>query len=84
LIAIAENLNGLTALDRYIMEKVKERRKELKITQFDLSVQIGKNEHFVGHVESQSDRAKYNLSHLNEVAKVFNCSIKDFLPDRPL
>jgi hypothetical protein len=27
---------------------------------------------------------KYNLNHLNKIAGIRNCSIKDFFPDQPL
>jgi len=36
---------------------------------------------------SQEDLAihlKYNLIHLNELAKLFKCSPRDFLPEKPL
>ena len=39
---------------------------------------------FIADIENPKRRAKYNLNHLNELAKVFSCSPKDFLPDTPL
>ncbi|MGE7777116.1 helix-turn-helix domain-containing protein [Chitinophaga sp. NPDC101104] len=39
---------------------------------------------FIGDVENPKYKAKYNLNHLNELAKIFQCSPKDFLPDSPI
>jgi hypothetical protein len=39
---------------------------------------------FVGHVETPNRRAKYNLNHLNALAKLFKCSPKDFMPEKPV
>jgi hypothetical protein len=30
--------------------------------------------------ESPKKAAKYNLNHINKLAKIFNCSPQDFLP----
>jgi transcriptional regulator with XRE-family HTH domain len=82
--ALASNFSRLTEIERYIMEKVKEKRVELNLTQFDLSLKLGKSESFVAQVENDRNGNKYNINHLNALAKIFNCSIKDFLPDSPL
>ncbi len=39
---------------------------------------------FVGNVEITRTPDKYDLNHLNKIVEVFDCSIKDFLPDYPL
>ncbi len=39
---------------------------------------------FIGHLESPHFRAKYNKMHLNQIAIFFNCSPKDFFPEKPL
>ena len=39
---------------------------------------------FISHVEGDKFRAKYNLVHLNELAKLFKCSMKDFFPEKAL
>jgi hypothetical protein len=45
-----------------------------------LDVSIG----FIGNIENPEYRAKYNLNHLNELAKILECSPKDFLPEKSL
>jgi transcriptional regulator with XRE-family HTH domain len=36
---------------------------------------------FIGQVESPNYAAKYNLNHLQKLAKEFSCSMKDFFPE---
>lgn len=59
-------------------------RLEIGMSQVTLSQSIGMSSSFVSHVESVKRRAKYNVNHLNEIAKIFDCSPKDFWPDCPL
>lgn len=54
------------------------------ITQEDIAVHLNLSTGFIGHIESPNFRAKYNIQHLNELAKLFKCSPRDFLPDKPL
>ena len=39
---------------------------------------------FVSNVESLKRRDKYNVNHINQLAKIFKCSPRDFLPENPL
>ncbi len=73
-----------TKIERLIIEKVKEMRTNRKISQVTLSQRLGMSSSFVSHVESVKRRAKYNINHLNEIAKIFDCSLKDFFPDKPI
>lgn len=43
---------------------------------------MGLSEKFVGNVESSKTSDKYNLNHLNKIAEIFDCSIRDFFPDK--
>lgn len=74
----------MTEIEIFIIERVKEMRLERNISQLALSQKIDMNDSFVSHVESDTKRAKYNLNHINKIAKVFQCSPKDILPDNPL
>tara|TARA_R110002096_G_scaffold157752_3_gene322954 strand:+ start:2056 stop:2283 length:228 start_codon:yes stop_codon:yes gene_type:complete len=71
-------------IERYIIEKVRDMRKEKKLSQIALSQKLEMSSSFVSHVESVRRRAKYNINHLNKIAKIFNCSPKDFFPEKPL
>jgi transcriptional regulator with XRE-family HTH domain len=73
-----------TEIDLYVIQKVKEVRKKANMNQIDLSQHLGMADSFVSNVESNKRRDKYNIRHLNELAKVFKCSPQDFLPTKPI
>jgi Predicted transcriptional regulators len=70
-----------TKIELYVINAVRSRRLEQKMSQATLAYCINVSRGFVGDVENPKMPAKYNLNHLNEIAKVFNCSPKEFLPD---
>jgi transcriptional regulator with XRE-family HTH domain len=78
------NPSKQTNIEQFVIEKVKENRLKLNISQAELAFRIGVSPGFIGNVESSKFSAKYNLNHLNKFAEVFNCSPKDFLPETPL
>ena len=74
----------LTTIELYTIDQVKKKRNELGLSQLELSHKLEMSDSFVSHVESSKKRAKYNLNHLNSIAKIFGCSLKDFFPEKPL
>lgn len=75
---------SLDEIEKYIISKVKEIREMKGFTQEQLSLAIGKNIGFISQIEAPSKKAKYNIIHLNLIAKVLECSPKDFWPDKSL
>ncbi|HML57053.1 MAG TPA: helix-turn-helix transcriptional regulator [Ferruginibacter sp.] len=73
----------ITDIEQFVIDEVKKRRVEKDISQKELAYQLDVSVGFVGNVENPRYRAKYNISHLNELAKILNCSPKDFLPEMP-
>jgi transcriptional regulator with XRE-family HTH domain len=73
-----------TAIEQYVIDVVREKRKEKNWSQKELAYRLEVSIGFVGDAENPKYRAKYNLNHINELAKIFECSPKDFLPDKPL
>lgn len=71
-------------IEQFVIDRIREKRKEKKIAQAKLSQMIGLSEGFIGNVESPKQTEKYNLIHINEIAKALGCSPKDFFPDKPL
>jgi len=71
-------------IEAYVINKVKERRVQAKLSQSELAVKLNVSNGFIGQAESSRSASKYNLNHLNELAIIFKCSIKDFMPDEPL
>ena len=78
------NKNIKAKIDWYIISKVKEMRNTKKLEQDDIAIHLNVSTGFIGQIESPNFRAKYNTQHLNELAKLFKCSPKDFMPEKPL
>lgn len=77
-----ENVD-LEPIEQYVIDTVRKIRMEKGISQKDLAYMLNLSVGFIGDVESSKSRAKYNISHLNKLADVLECSPKDFLPDVP-
>lgn len=75
-------MSEATKIEKYIISKVKEKRVEAGFSQIVLSQKLNMSDSFVGHVETPKRRAKYNINHINSLAKIFKCSPKDFWPDK--
>lgn len=73
-----------TVVDTYVIEAVRKERIAQKVSQSMLGYGIGVSTTFIGQVESPKHRAKYNINHINEIAKFLGCSPRDFLPEKPL
>lgn len=79
---MAETLHS--SIEQYVIDKVKEKRIEKGYSQKELAYMLDVSVGFIGDVENPKYRAKYNLNHINELARIFECSPKDFLPDMAL
>ena len=73
-----------TKIEQFVIEKVKQFRLKVGISQAELAFRIDVSSGFIGKVESYKYPTKYNLNHLNKFAEVFNCSPKEFLPENTL
>ena len=71
-------------IEKFVIDRVRQRRIDLKISQASLAQLLEVSEGFIGNVENPNYPEKYNLRHLNELAKILKCSPKDFMPDKPL
>jgi transcriptional regulator with XRE-family HTH domain len=78
---MAANLK--TDIEAYVISKVKEKREQHNLSQSELAVQLNVSNGFIGQAESSNSPTKYNLNHLNSLAIIFKCSIKDFIPEEP-
>ncbi|KAA6304459.1 hypothetical protein EZS27_043892 [termite gut metagenome] len=68
----------------YAIQVMRKKRAERGWSQQELADYMNISKTFIGNIENPRQRARLNLGHLNELAKVFQCSPKDFLPDTPL
>ena len=73
-----------SAFDQYVSAAVRKERMAQDVSQATLAYGIGVSDGFISQVESPRHRAKYNLNHLNEIARFLGCSPRDFLPEKPL
>ena len=74
----------MTKIEQYIIDQVREKRKEMGLSQIELSQRLNMSDSFVSHVETPNRRAKYNVNHLNALAKIFRCSPQEFWPEKAL
>ncbi len=74
----------ISLIEQHVIDFVKELRTKKKMSQDEIGSIIGKTKAFIGNIESQKNRAKYNLNHINSLADYFNISPKDFLPDKAI
>lgn len=70
-------------IEAYVISKVKEMREQHNLSQSELAVRLDVSNGFIGQAESSRSPTKYNLNHLNQLAIIFDCSIKDFIPEKP-
>jgi len=73
-----------SSVDWYIVNKVRDLRVKKGMSQEELAIHLGISRGFVGHIESPEFVSKYSMVQLNEIAKIFKCSPRDFLPEKPL
>jgi transcriptional regulator with XRE-family HTH domain len=71
-------------MDWYLIDRVRNLRIEKKMSQVRLAIAMELAEGFISKVENPRERAKYNIRHLNLLAKAFKCSPLDLLPAEPL
>ena len=72
-----------TEIEQFVIDTVKEKRMGRNFSQAYLAHQLNVSNGFIGKVESPKYQAKYNLNHINELAKIFQCPPTDFLPPKP-
>jgi len=73
-----------TDIEQFVIDKVKELRIKKNISQSELAFKLGVSSGFVGKIESPKYPDKFNLNHINKLAEIFDCSPKDFLPEKKL
>lgn len=74
----------LTKIEVFVIKKVRELRTDKKVSQAELSDRIGVSLGFIGKVESLKYNSKYNLNHINNIAKALGISPKELLPKESL
>lgn len=70
-------------IEQYIIDRTIILRTEKGMSQRELSMHLGVSKGFVAAVENPNLRAKYNINHVNELAKILECPFADFFPLAP-
>ncbi|KAA6323201.1 hypothetical protein EZS27_027337 [termite gut metagenome] len=73
-----------TQLDLFIIDKVREKRIEKKLSQQAFADNVNLSQSFVAHTENPRLREKYNINHIHTFARFFECSLYDFIPQFPI
>lgn len=74
----------VTKVDKYVIEKIRERRITKGFSQSQLAFELDMSTGFIASIESGKYDKKYNIHHVNEIARILECSPKDFLPIKPI
>lgn len=74
----------LTPIEIYVIDSVKKIRTEKNISQAELASLIDVSLGFIGKVESFKYGTKYNLNHINKIAKALEISPRELLPEKYL
>ncbi|MCT2561775.1 helix-turn-helix domain-containing protein [Chryseobacterium sp. pc1-10] len=72
----------LSPIEQYVVDYVIRLRIKNNLTQADIGVIINTKGSFVSNVENITNRAKYNLDHINALADHFDVAPRDFLPKK--
>jgi transcriptional regulator with XRE-family HTH domain len=71
-------------IDIYTSNIMRKKRLEKKWTQRQLSDYMGVSGIFINNIESIKKPDKLNLYHINLLAEIFDCSPREFLPEKPI
>lgn len=69
-----------SAIDLYVINKIKEKRKEEKYSQRGLAEVLKCSSGLVGLIESPKYPNRYTIHQIYLIAKEFDCSPADFFP----
>jgi len=76
--------NKKKKIDWHIITQVRDMRIKVNYGQEDIAIHLQVSTGYIGHIESPNYPAKYTTVQINELAKLFKCSPKDFMPEKPL
>ncbi len=74
----------ITKIDKYVIQRVREERLAKGMSQAKIAFELDVPTSFIAMIESGKYEKKYNVAHLNELARIFECAPKDFLPNEVL
>lgn len=72
----------ISPIEQYVIDFVRKYRAEKKLSQEDIGNILELSRSYIGDIESPNSRAKYNMTHINNLADHFGISPKEFFPDQ--
>jgi transcriptional regulator with XRE-family HTH domain len=78
---MSQHIN-IATIEQYVIDFVIELRIKKNLKQDDIATILGVKRSFITNIESNKNRAKYNLTHIDKLADHFGLSPKDFLPEK--
>ena len=69
-----------SSIEKYVIDQAKKKRLQKGCSQKRLAHLLKVTPGFIGNVENPKYRAKYNQNHINNLAKIFKCSPRQFFP----
>jgi transcriptional regulator with XRE-family HTH domain len=79
-----EKFIEMEKIDLFASSIMRTKRIEKEWSQQELEDYLNVSKAFITDIESPTRKAKLNVKHINELAKIFPCSPQDFLPEQPL
>lgn len=73
-----------TQFEWAIVKLVRAKRDTEKISQAKIATLLGVTPGYIGQIETESSGSMYTYEQLNKLAKYFDCSPKDFMPEEPI
>ncbi|MFB2118456.1 helix-turn-helix domain-containing protein [Parapedobacter sp. 2B3] len=73
-----------TEVEWLIVQHVRTIRKAQKKTQRDIASYFNVSPGYIGQIETEDSASMYSYDNLNELARRFDCSMRDFMPKEPL
>ena len=73
-----------SAIELYIIQEVKKRRKKLKMSQRYIADCLDVSRSFIRDIEDLKKDSAYNVDHINMLARIFECSPRELWPEKPL
>lgn len=81
---MAKEVKPKSKIEWEIAKLVKDKRTFLKLSQAKIAYELGVTPGYIGQIEMETSGSMYTYEQLNKLAIYFVCSLKDFMPEKPL
>lgn len=78
------NKMSKTAIELEIIELIRKKRKSNKLSQAKIAKILNVTPGYIGQIEVKESPSMYSYSQLNQLAIYFDCSPREFIPEKPL